>query len=49
MTVVTCLMGYGDGGCHNRKAKGMFGLKVKKKKKVNTGLVLTNEGALGEK
>ncbi|XP_030237617.1 fer-1-like protein 6 [Gadus morhua] len=26
----------------------MFGLKVKKKKKVNTGLVLTNEGALGE-
>uniref|UniRef100_UPI003AADEC2C fer-1-like protein 6 n=1 Tax=Centroberyx gerrardi TaxID=166262 RepID=UPI003AADEC2C len=29
-----------------RKAKGMFGLKVKKKKKVNTGLVLANKGAL---
>ncbi|KAK0155437.1 Fer-1-like protein 6 [Merluccius polli] len=29
-----------------RKAKGMFGLKVKKKKKVNTDLVLANKGAL---
>ncbi|XP_071370551.1 fer-1-like protein 6, partial [Centroberyx affinis] len=29
-----------------RKAKGMFGLKVKKKKKVNTGLVLANKGAV---
>lgn len=32
-----------------RKAKMMFGLKVKKKKKkVNTDLVLANKGALGK-
>uniref|UniRef100_A0A3P8TH69 Fer-1 like family member 6 n=1 Tax=Amphiprion percula TaxID=161767 RepID=A0A3P8TH69_AMPPE len=30
------------------KAKMMFGLKVKKKKKVNTDLVLANRGAVGE-
>lgn len=33
----------------SRKAKMMFGLKVKKKKKkVNTDLVLANKGALGK-
>ncbi|XP_067109609.1 fer-1-like protein 6 [Osmerus mordax] len=33
-------------GTQHRKGKGMFGLKVKKKKKVNTeGLVLANKGA----
>lgn len=35
--------------CFSRKAKMMFGLKVKKKKKkVNTDLVLANKGALGK-
>ncbi|KAJ3592748.1 hypothetical protein NHX12_007875 [Muraenolepis orangiensis] len=33
-------------GTHRRKVKGMFGLKGKKKKKGDTGLVLANQGAL---